>query len=162
MCSNLECPKSCVRKGRELLNETGDKEGGPVSAPFSPGPKYCFSVFEVDSRVGELRRNGVRQRIQDQPFQVLLKLLAQPRQIVTREELKAALWPSDTFVDFDNGLNMAVMRLREALADDADRPIFIETVPRRGTGSSLQSKTRQKLGSRNSCRLPIGRFGAHR
>jgi len=89
-------------------------------------------VFEVDPRAGELRRNGVRLKIQDQPFQVLLKLLAQPSQIVTREELKAALWPSDTFVDFDNGLNMAVKRLREALADDADRPIFIETVPRKG------------------------------
>jgi DNA-binding winged helix-turn-helix (wHTH) protein len=79
-----------------------------------------------------LRKNGVRLRIQDQPFQILLKLLERPGQVVTREELKAALWSADTFVDFDNGLNMAIKRLREVLADDADLPRFIETLPRRG------------------------------
>ena len=121
------------KEGQRFAKLFGNNDGGrPVSAPSLTRPKYCFSVFEVDAGAGELRRNGVRLRIQDQPFQVLLKLLAQPSQIVTREELKAALWPSDTFVDFDNGLNMAVKRLREALADDADRPVFIETVPRKG------------------------------
>jgi Tol biopolymer transport system component/DNA-binding winged helix-turn-helix (wHTH) protein len=103
-----------------------------VSAPSPTHPTYHFSVFEVDPRVGELRRNGVRLRIQDQPLQILLKLLEQPNQIVSREELQAKLWPADTFVDFENGLNMAVKRLREVLADDAERPLFIETVPRRG------------------------------
>jgi DNA-binding winged helix-turn-helix (wHTH) protein len=100
-----------------------------VSPPRLPNR---FSVFEADPQTGELRKNGVRLRIQDQPFQILLRLLERPGQIVTREELKAALWSTDTFVDFDNGLNMAVKRLREALGDDADRPIFIETLPRRG------------------------------
>ena len=103
-----------------------------MSAPSLTYHSYRFSVFEVDPRAGELRRNGVRLRIQDQPLQILLRLLEQPNQIVTREELQAKLWPADTFVDFENGLNMAVKRLREALADDAERPLFIETVPRRG------------------------------
>jgi Tol biopolymer transport system component/DNA-binding winged helix-turn-helix (wHTH) protein len=103
-----------------------------VSPPCLTRVTYRFSVFEADPQAGELRKNGVRLRIQDQPFQILLRLLERPGQIVTREELKATLWSSDTFVDFDNGLNMAVKRLREALADDAERPIFIETVPRKG------------------------------
>jgi DNA-binding response OmpR family regulator len=93
-----------------------------VSAPSPTQPNYRFSIFEVDPSAGELRRNGVRLRIQDQPFQILLRLLERPGKVVTREELKATLWHADTFVDFDNGLNMAVKRLRETLADDADRP----------------------------------------
>jgi DNA-binding winged helix-turn-helix (wHTH) protein len=101
------------------------------SAPQTHHP-FRFSSFEADPQSGELRKNGVRLRIQDQPFQILLKLLERPGQVVTREELKAALWSADTFVDFDNGLNMAVKRLREVLADDADLPRFIETLPRRG------------------------------
>ena len=101
------------------------------SAPLTQ-PPFRFSSFEADPQSGELRKNGVRLRIQDQPFQILLKLLERPGQVVTREELKAALWSADTFVDFDNGLNMAVKRLREVLADDADLPRFIETLPRRG------------------------------
>jgi DNA-binding winged helix-turn-helix (wHTH) protein/Tol biopolymer transport system component len=101
------------------------------SAPPTQHP-FRFSSFEADPQSGELRKNGVRLRIQDQPFQVLLKLLERPGQVVTREELKTALWSADTFVDFDNGLNMAVKRLREVLADDADHPRFIETLPRRG------------------------------
>lgn len=101
------------------------------SAPPTQHP-FRFSSFEADPQSGELRKNGVRLRIQDQPFQVLLKLLERPGQVVTREELKTALWSADTFVDFDNGLNMAVKRLREVLGDDADLPRFIETLPRRG------------------------------
>jgi DNA-binding winged helix-turn-helix (wHTH) protein/Tol biopolymer transport system component len=103
-----------------------------VSPPSLARVPYRFSIFEADPQAGELRKNGVRLRIQDQPFQILLRLLERPGRIVTREELKATLWSADTFVDFDNGLNMAVKRLREALGDDADRPIFIETLPRRG------------------------------
>jgi len=103
-----------------------------VSSPPLTQRPFRFSSYEADPQSGELRKNGVRLRIQDQPFQVLLKLLERPGQVVTREELKAALWSADTFVDFDNGLNMAVKRLREVLADDADLPRFIETLPRRG------------------------------
>lgn len=91
-----------------------------------------FGVFEVDLRAGELRRNGSKIRLQEQPFQVLALLLARPGELVTREELRAKLWPADTFVDFDHGLNAAVKRLRDALGDSAENPRFIETLARRG------------------------------
>jgi Tol biopolymer transport system component/DNA-binding winged helix-turn-helix (wHTH) protein len=91
-----------------------------------------FGMFELDVRSGELRKNGVRLKLQDQPYQVLLKLLEHRGELVSREELRSALWPADTFVDFETGLNTAVKRLRETLGDSADNPTFIETLPRRG------------------------------
>lgn len=91
-----------------------------------------FSIFELDVRAGELRRNGSRVRLQDQPFQILISLLERPGEVITREELRSRLWPADTFVDFDHSLNAAVRRLRDALGDSADTPRFIETVARRG------------------------------
>src|ERR1700689_1641526 len=93
---------------------------------------FRFGVFEVDTASGELRKSGVRLRLQDQPFQVLVLLLARAGEIVTREELRQKLWPADTFVDFDHGLNTAVNKLREALGDSASSPRFIETLARRG------------------------------
>ena len=86
----------------------------------------------MDVRAGELRKHGVRLKVQDQPFRVLRILLEHPGEVVTREELQRQIWPSDTFVDFDRGLNNAVKRLREALADSADEPRYIETIPKRG------------------------------
>jgi len=91
-----------------------------------------FGVFEVDLRSGELRKQGVRIRLQEQPFHVLTVLLQRPGDVVTREELRSQSWPADTFVDFDNSLNTAINKLREALGDSADNPRFIETLPRRG------------------------------
>jgi len=91
-----------------------------------------FGVFEVDVRSGELRKQGVRVKLQDQPFQVLRLLLQHPGELVTRDELRSQIWPADTFVDFDNSLNTAINKLREALGDSADNPRFIETLPRRG------------------------------
>ena len=91
-----------------------------------------FGTFEVDSRTGELRKNGLQVRLQEQPLQILLALLERPDEVVTREELRAKLWPTDTFVDFEHGLNAAVKRLRDALGDNAENPRFIETLPRRG------------------------------
>jgi len=91
-----------------------------------------FGVFEVDVRSGELRKQGVRVKLQEQPFQVLTVLLQCPGEVVTREELRNQNWPADTFVDFDNSLNTAINKLREALGDSADNPRFIETLPRRG------------------------------
>jgi Tol biopolymer transport system component/DNA-binding winged helix-turn-helix (wHTH) protein len=91
-----------------------------------------FGVFELDVRSGELRKAGVRIMIQGQPLQVLIVLLEHPGELVTRDELRARLWPADTFVDFEHGLNAAVKRLRDTLGDAADTPLFIETVPRRG------------------------------
>lgn len=103
-----------------------------MTTPSAIHPIYRFGSFEIDPDSAELRKNGARVKIQDQPFQILLRLLESPDKIVSREELRATLWPADTFVDFDNGLNMAMKRLREVLSDVADRPTFIETVPRRG------------------------------
>jgi Tol biopolymer transport system component/DNA-binding winged helix-turn-helix (wHTH) protein len=91
-----------------------------------------FGIFEVDLRAGELRRNGIKVRLQEQPFQVLAMLLEKPGEVVTREDLRNRLWSSDTFVDFDHGLNAAVKRLRDALGDSAENPRFVETMARRG------------------------------
>jgi len=97
----------------------------------SSGP-IRFGPFEVDFCAGELLKNGRRIRLQDQPLQLLAMLLERPGEVVTREEVQKRLWPGDTFVDFDHGLNNAINRLREALNDSADTPRFIETLPRRG------------------------------
>jgi len=91
-----------------------------------------FGLFETDLRAGELRREGRKIRLQEQPFQVLAMLLERPGEIVTREDLRGRLWPADTFVDFDHGLNAAVKRLRDALGDSAENPRFVETLARRG------------------------------
>lgn len=91
-----------------------------------------FGVFEVDLRAGELRRNGSRVKLQEQPLQILTLLLERPGEVVSREELQIRLWPADTFVDFDHSLNAAVRRLRDALGDSAENPRFVETVARRG------------------------------
>src|SRR6202795_4287278 len=91
-----------------------------------------FGVFEVEVRAGELRKQGVRIKLQEQPFHVLDLLLHRPGKGVPREELPYKNWPADTFVDFDNSLNTAINKLREALGDSADNPRFIETLPRRG------------------------------
>jgi DNA-binding winged helix-turn-helix (wHTH) protein len=93
---------------------------------------FHFSVFEMDLEQRELRRNGLKIKLQEQPFQLLAALLERPGKLVTREELRKHLWPADTFVDFDHSLNTAIRRLREALGDDPDTPRFIETVPRHG------------------------------
>ena len=95
-------------------------------------PMYRFGAFEVDTSAHELRRSGVRLKVQEQLFVVLLKLLERPGQLVTREEFRLAIWPADTFVDFDAGLNTVIKRLRELLRDSADVPVFIETVPKLG------------------------------
>ena len=91
-----------------------------------------FGVFEVDLRARELRKQGVRLKLQDQPLEVLLALLERPSEVVTRDELQQKIWPSDTFVDFDHGLYNAIKRLREALGENAEKPQYIETAPRRG------------------------------
>ncbi|HEV3332467.1 MAG TPA: winged helix-turn-helix domain-containing protein [Bryobacteraceae bacterium] len=91
-----------------------------------------FGVFEVDRHTGELRKQGLRIKLRDQPFQILLLLLARPGEVISRDELQKQLWPADTFVDFDRGLNKAVNHLRDALGDSAESPRFIETLPKRG------------------------------
>src|SRR5450432_684471 len=91
-----------------------------------------FGNFEADLRAGELRRDGSRIKLQEQPFRVLTLLLEHPGEVVSREELRNRLWPADTFVDFDHSLNAAIRRLRDALGDSAEDPKFVETVARRG------------------------------
>src|SRR5215475_11764995 len=98
----------------------------------SPAEKIQFDVFEVDLRAGELLKDGRKVKLQEQPFRVLFLLLQRRGEVVTRDELRQDLWPADTFVDFDHGLNSAVARLREALRDSAEKPRFIETVAKRG------------------------------
>src|ERR1700747_636951 len=91
-----------------------------------------FGVFELDPRAGELRKHGVRVRLQEQPFQVLATLLEHPGEVVTREELQKILWPAGTFVDFDHGLNKVINKIREALSDSAESPRFVAPCARRG------------------------------
>jgi len=91
-----------------------------------------FDIFELDVRAGELRKNGVKLRLQGQPLQVLAALLKRPGELVTREELRAQIWQADTFVDFDHSLHNAIARIREVLGDSAETPRYIETLPRRG------------------------------
>ena len=105
-----------------LVMEADDQVGG----------RLCFGVFELDLRAGELRKRGLRVRLQQQPFQVLAMLLERAGEVVGREELQKRLWPADTFVDFDHGLNKAINKIREALGDSAESPRFVETVARRG------------------------------
>src|ERR1700730_4463787 len=93
---------------------------------------FRFGVFEVDLQASELRKSGVKLKLQDQPLQVLIALLEKPGVVVGREELRKKLWDDDTFVDFEHSLGTAINKIREALGDSAENPRFIETLPRRG------------------------------
>jgi len=97
-----------------------------------PAQRYRFGAFEADGATGELRRQGLRIKLNAQPFQVLLLLLDRPGQLLTREEISRELWPDGTFVDYEHGVNSAVNRIREALGDTAASPRFVETLARRG------------------------------
>jgi cholera toxin transcriptional activator len=99
---------------------------------LAPAPRYRFGSFEADAASGELRRQGLRVRLNAQPFQVLLILLEHPGELVTRDQIARALWPEGTFVDSDHGVNSALNRIREALGDTASNPRFVETLARRG------------------------------
>jgi len=130
-----------------------------MSDPAANPKTLRFGLFELDLVARELRKSGVRIKLQDQPFQILAMLLERPSEIVTREELQKRLWPEDTFVDFDLSLNSAIKKLRQALSDDSENPRFIETLYRRGyrfigpvNGSSLPSSA--TLGSAESVSAP--------
>lgn len=97
-----------------------------------PAGRYRFGVFEADAATGELRRQGLRVKLNAQPFRVLLMLLNRPGELLTREEISRELWPDGTFVDYEHGVNSAVNRIREALGDTAGSPRFVETLARRG------------------------------
>ena len=140
--SGAEFAQRCTRSQRLPLPHERDaratfanaKLRAAVSTPqsSSAGKIVRFGVFAADLAAGELRKNGVRIRLQEQPFQVLALLLERPGEVVTREELRQKFWPADTFVDFDHSLNTAVNKLREALGDSASSPRYVETLARRG------------------------------
>lgn len=118
-----------IRTARVLNSESvGGANGSGAEEPRT----LRFGAFELDLRAGELRRGGMKVKLQEQPFQVLTQLLENPGEVVTREQLRDRLWPADTFVDFDHSLNAAIRRLRDALDDSAENPTFVETVARRG------------------------------
>jgi len=122
-----------------------------------------FGVFEVDLTAGELRKNGARIRLQEQPFQVLAALLQNAGEVVTRDELREKIWPADTFVDFDHSLNTAVNKIRESLGDSASSPRFVETLARRGyrfiapvDSGATASGSAQDKGTRAGAPAPHG------
>src|SRR5713101_7541321 len=102
-----------------------------MEAPASSSRRIRTGLFEVDLGSGDLHKEGRRMPLQDQPFRVLAVLLERPGEVITREELQTRLWPADTFVGFDEGINTAIRKLRIAFGDSADNPRFIETLPRR-------------------------------
>src|SRR4029077_21243243 len=140
-------------------------------------PPRCihFGAFELDLAAGELRKHGIKIRLQEQPLQILQQLLEHPGEIVTREDLQKRIWPADTFVDFDHGLYSAVKRLRDALSDNAETPRYVETLPRRGYrfiaavnhGNGVEAKVEtasveapasvvpEQLAPRRSLRMPM-------
>jgi DNA-binding winged helix-turn-helix (wHTH) protein/tetratricopeptide (TPR) repeat protein len=115
-----------------LARDTLLSRGSSMPGSSHPQTAIRFGPFEADLQTRELRKNGVRLRLPNQSFQILEMLLERPGQLVGREELHACLWPSDTFVDFEKGINAAVKRLREALGDSPENPKMIETLPKRG------------------------------
>jgi TolB-like protein/Flp pilus assembly protein TadD len=124
------CDISATGDARLLCETSGVLAMGRVQP--SDDKTIQFGIFEVNLRAGELRKRGIKIKLQEQPLQILQILLDNPGNVVTREELQQKIWPADTFVDFDHGLNNAIRRLREALGDSADTPRYIETLARRG------------------------------
>jgi cholera toxin transcriptional activator len=133
-------PGRTALAGQPAENVPHDRPGKPSAKlrpsamPVPPNIRRIvrFGTFELDLAAGELSRNGSRLKLQEQPFQVLAALVARPGEVVTREELRQKLWPSDTFVDFDHSLNTAINKVREALGDSASTPRYVETLARRG------------------------------
>ena len=103
-----------------------------MSSSEDLGSLIRFGAYQVDLESGELRKHGLKIKLRDQSFQALALLLERPGRVVTREDLQRKLWAAGTFVDFDHGLNKAINRLREALGDSTDAPVFVETLPKRG------------------------------
>src|SRR5580692_12389265 len=106
--------------------------GEEMNGTSPKGTRYRFGPFDLDPQECTLSRNGIRVRLQDLPYRLLLMLVERAGEIVTREEVRQHLWPENTFVEFDNSLGVAVRKVRESLGDDADAPRYLETIPRRG------------------------------
>src|SRR3984957_10953366 len=119
------------------------------------GGRLRFGLFELDLRSGELRQHGLLVRLQEQPFQVLRMLVENSGEVVTREDLQKKLWPANTFVDFDHGLNKAINKIRDALGDSAESPRFVETVARRGYRFLAEVKAADEPPLRSAELLPL-------
>jgi cholera toxin transcriptional activator len=141
--------------------------GSSTNSPANGVQRYRFGIYEADVKAGELTRDGVKVKLQEQPFQVLLMLIERAGEVVSREELRLRLWPADTFVDFDHSLNTAINKLREALRDSADNPRFIETKPRRGyrfiapvqaVGEAIPEDTGRNARATFSSEQPVARI----
>jgi len=126
-----------------------------MGSPVASARIVRFGVFEADLKACELRKHGFRLKLAEQPFQLLAMLLERPGEIVTREELRTRLWADDTFVDFDHGLNNAVMRVREVLLDSSEHPRYVETVPRRGYRFVAPVEQAQVLPAPSITREPV-------
>src|SRR5438128_11432606 len=124
------CNRKILSAGTGVLHSS--RSGVAVKTSSSVPPTLRFGVFELDPRAGELRKKGMKIRLQGQPVDILAMLLERPGETITREELQKKLWPADTFVDFEQGLNNAMKRLRASLDDNAESPHLIETLPRHG------------------------------
>src|SRR5262249_2552845 len=107
-------------------------KGSDLSTGAQSSARLRFDDFEIDLRSGDVWKRGVRVRLQEQPFKLRRPLLVRQGEIATRDELKQIVWPADTFVDFDDGLNTAVKKIRDVLGDSVERPRYIETIPRKG------------------------------
>src|SRR6266567_6566402 len=140
-----------------------------MPAPASSTDRVQFGVFELDLQRAELRKSGVKVKLQEQPLKVLQVLLENPREIVSREDLRRRVWPANTFVEFDQGLYSAMARLRDALGDSSDSPRFIETVARRGyrfvapvtiapSGLDTQGREEADQAPRKRARLDVRRL----
>src|SRR5580700_2286958 len=103
-----------------------------MSSPAPVPTKIRFDAFELDAASGELRKSGILLKLQPQPFRVLLLLIERTGQVVTRDEIQRYLWADSTFVDFEHGINFSVNQIRGALADNAENPRYVETIPKRG------------------------------
>lgn len=112
-------------------SSTGPDRSGHGTRVDMP-PLIRFGTFQLDTQAGRLLRDGRVVRLKPQPLRLLQLLISRPGELITRDEIRELLWGTDTFVDFEQGMNTAVRQIREALGDDADTPIFVETVPKRG------------------------------
>jgi len=129
-----------------------------MAVPENKSKVARFGVFELDLSAGELRKSGVKLRLQEQPFQVLALLLERAGEVVAREELQQKLWPSDTFVDFDHSLNTAINKVREALGDSASNPRYVETLARRGYRFIAPVQTSAQSGEALSGDMHVGQI----
>src|SRR6266699_4359801 len=127
-----------------------------MQAPRAPAEIFRFGIFHLDLKAGELRKAGVKVKLQDQPFRVLATLVDRAGQVVTREELRQNVWPTDVYVAFDQGLNNAIKKVRDALGDSADNPRFVETVARHGYRFVAPVSADQARSSKPPLRFGLG------